>query len=479
MLDLWMMVVLCAWLFDIGLSAVLNAGRFDLGFYAGRMYGVLASTFVLLVLLREGAALYGRLARALESEQNERHHAEAKTRQLNEPTHSLEAEVLERTADLEVKNEELRTEIAERQHAESDVDEARQRLAGIIESAMDAIITIDEEQKIVLFNATAELIFGCSRNEAIGSSLSRFIPGRFRARHIEHVRLFGETGITSRRMTSPGALMGLRRSGEEFPIDASISHVMVHGRKYYTVIVRDVTERTRAEEALRQSREELREMASVSAAAREQEKSRIARELHDELAQSLSAMRMDVAWLKRRGNDAHEAARDGKLAAMEALLGRTLAATRRIAADLRPLMLDDLGLVPAAQWLVENFRDRYAVDCHLTVAPPHLEIADPQATAVFRIMQEALENVGRHARATRVAVSLEANDGCILLQVSDDGCGFELTNPRKANSFGLVGLRERAHLVDGQLTIESEPGLGTIIEVRIPLPSDAADAAVA
>ena len=468
-LDLWMMVVLCAWLLDIALSAVLNAGRFDLGFYAGRIYGLLASSFVLLVLLFESGALYMRVARALDGERRERRRAEEKTEELNKLTASLESEVEERTAELETMNVELQAEIVERESAESSAGEARQRLAGIIDSAMDAIITVDDHQRIVVFNTTAEALFGCPREEAVGAPLSRFIPERFRTAHARHIQLFGEGVIASRRMASQRIVTGLRSDGSEFPIDASISQLSLHGNKYYTVIVRDVTDRLRADEALQRSKEELYEMASVSATAREQEKSRIARELHDELAQSLTALRMDVAWLGQRGAAA-DAPSAAKLAAMETMLDRVVAATRRIASDLRPLMLDDLGLVPAAQWLVENFKERHGVACEIDVAPPDLELQDPQATAVFRIMQESLVNVARHAQASRVEITLARDDGEIRLRVADDGRGFDLSEARKENSFGLVGLRERAHLVDGQITIDSAPGRGTIVEVRIPLP---------
>jgi signal transduction histidine kinase len=142
---------------------------------------------------------------------------------------------------------------------------------------------------------------------------------------------------------------------------------------------------------------------------------------------------------------------------------------RRIAADLRPLMLDDLGLVPAAEWLVKNFRERYGVACDLVVEPADLQMDDPQATAVFRIMQEALANVARHAGASQVDISLRHDGGEITLQVRDDGRGFDPASARKPNSFGIVGLRERAHLVDGVIAIETAPGRGTVIDVRIPI----------
>ena len=155
---------------------------------------------------------------------------------------------------------------------------------------------------------------------------------------------------------------------------------------------------------------------------------------------------------------------------MDTMLERTIKATRRIAADLRPLMLDDLGLVPAAQWLVESFRERHGIECDITITPPDIELVDPQATAVYRIMQESLQNAARHAKASRVDVELVCVDGHVHLRVRDDGLGFDLANPRTPNSVGLVGLRERAHLVDGEIIIDTAPGQGTRIDVRIPLP---------
>jgi signal transduction histidine kinase len=177
-------------------------------------------------------------------------------------------------------------------------------------------------------------------------------------------------------------------------------------------------------------------------------------------------LRMDVAWLRKQAADGAVMAKHDS---MEEILARSVGAVRRIAADLRPLMLDDLGLVPAAEWLVKNFRERYGVACDLVVEPADLQMDDPQATAVFRIMQEALANVARHAGASQVDISLRHDGGEITLQVRDDGRGFDPASARKPNSFGIVGLRERAHLVDGVIAIETAPGRGTVIDVRIPI----------
>ncbi len=359
------------------------------------------------------------------------------------------------------------THRAEHQADQQALKNVEARVGGIVESAMDAIITVDEEQRIVLFNVAAEKVFGCPKDEAIGAPLNWFIPERFRDGHAAHMRAFGETGTSSRRMGTTRIVTGLRRNGEEFPIDASISQITEHGSRFYTVILRDVTERVLAEEALRRSKDELRDLSLASNTVREQEKSRIARELHDELAQALTALKMDVAWM-----DEHLPVREtdvgGKLKAMQQLLDHTVAATRRISADLRPLILDDLGLVPAAEWLVQNFTQRSGIACSLNVAPADLELEDPQATALFRILQESLTNVSRHANASRVEVHIDGTSDSITLSVRDNGGGFAPQDPRKPNSYGLLGLRERVYLLGGEVDIDSMPGKGTEITVHIP-----------
>jgi PAS domain S-box-containing protein len=359
-------------------------------------------------------------------------------------------------------------EHSERLRAQALLAQSEARLRGIVNSAMDAIITVDEGQHVVLFNAAAEAMFGCSREQTIGTPLVRFIPERFRSAHAEHVTRFGRTGTTSRRMAGARVVTGLRASGEEFPIDASISQLTEDGHKLYTVILRDVTSRARAEQSLRESKEELQLLASEAHQAREQEQSRIARELHDELGQSLTALKMLLASVREA-----LAPRDGavaeKLDKAEAVLDRTVAATRRIAADLRPLMLDDLGLIPAIEWLAEEFTQRNRIPCALAVDDPELAVSRVHATAIFRIVQEALTNVARHAKAGKVEVRIMQTASGLTIRIRDDGIGFATDAPRVSSSRGLLGMRERTYLLGGSLEVESAPGRGTAIEVRLPM----------
>lgn len=341
-------------------------------------------------------------------------------------------------------------------------------ISGVINSAMDAIIIMDPQQRVVIFNNAAENVFGWSRQDVLGQRLDVLLPARFHHVHHQHVQHFGETGTTSRRMSAKTALTGLRANGEEFPIEASISHFGEGEQKLYTVILRDVTLRVQAEEALRRSKEELRELAAGASQLHEQEQRRIARELHDELAQALTGLKMDVAWIKDNLPEP-STAMVAKLKSMEALLDSTVAATRRISSDLRPMMLDDLGLVPATEWLVHNFTERTGIPCELAIASAELDLSDSLATTVYRLLQESLTNISKHAKASRVEITLAQNEGAIALSVHDDGVGFSLQDPRKPNSYGLIGLRERVYLLRGKIHISSAPGKGTIIDINLPV----------
>ena len=351
-------------------------------------------------------------------------------------------------------------DITGRLQAEEEHARLAARLSGLLDSAMDAIITVDESQRIVLYNRAAEKIFGWPSDQLLGQTLERLMPRRFQDEHSRHVRRFGDTGVTSRRMGDGTVIYGLRANGEEFPMDASISQLQTVEGKLFTVILRDVTERVRAQQ-------ERSAFAAAANAIREEEKTRVARELHDELAQSLTALKMDTNWVRDNGAKDPQAA-TAKLTDMLAMLDSTIAATRRIAADLRPLLLDDLGLVPAIEWLAGNFTARHGVPCQVR-ASDELELKEPYATAVFRIVQESLANVGKHAAASRVEISIDQVGWAIQVAVQDNGRGFDATAPRKPGSLGLMGLNERADLVDGSVTIVSAPGQGTRIEVRVPL----------
>ncbi len=348
--------------------------------------------------------------------------------------------------------------------------ESQMRLQGIVDSAMDAIISVDAEQRITLFNRAAERIFGFELREVLGQPLDMLIPARFHRDHRHHVESFGRTGVSSRPMMAQRIVTALRKSGEEFPIDASISQNEIRGQHFYTVILRDVSLRERTRRELAQAREDLRELSVASRTAREQENSRISRELHDELGQNLTSLKMDLAWLEANtAKDNDKVART--LTAMRSVLDSTVAATRRISADLRPLMLDDLGLLAALEWLVEETSRRHGFLVRLDVDEASGSLAEPLASHIYRIVQEGLTNAGRHAAASQVTVSLRTIGREVLLDLTDDGRGLAPENLQKKGSFGLVGIRERVYILAGSVEFRGDAGHGTTIQVRLPIPA--------
>jgi len=348
------------------------------------------------------------------------------------------------------------------------VNEAR--LAGIIRSSMEAIISVDENQHVVLFNPMAETLFGLPADQALGRSLGDFMPDRFRAAHAMHVARFGVTGVSDRQMGRQRTLYALRQDGTEFPIEASISQATDDsGHKLYTVMLRDITARVGAEAALRRSREELQALSDSILAGREEEKRRVARELHDDLGQRMSALKMDLVMLEDDLRSEGGSARVlGQVVAMHAVIDETIAAVRRISADLRPALLDELGLAAALDWLAKDFSRRYAIRVSMH-APEEVEVTEQAATAVFRIVQEALNNVVHHAGAAQAWITLTQDDHQYVLRVRDDGCGWD-GRPRSGarRSFGLLGVRERARLLGGTVAFEHPPGRGFELVVTFP-----------
>jgi PAS domain S-box-containing protein len=353
-------------------------------------------------------------------------------------------------------------------HARQQVAEERSQLHGILQSAMDAIITIDEQQRIVLFNAAAERIFGCPAAQAVGGTLDRFIPERYRTGHRAHIGRFREQGMTTRRMGDETVLHGLRADGEEFPLEASISRVETGGRGLLTVILRDITERKRAQDVLEQTHRQLHELYAAMHDVREAERMRIARELHDELAQWLTALKMDVSWFAARLPSAEKPLVD-KAEKMKQLVDTMVGAVRRIASDLRPAMLDDLGLTPAVEHLVHEFSQRTGNLVSLDLDAGAGEFKDPLVTAIYRMVQEALTNVGRHAQASEVHVSVRVAGEHLKVAVRDNGKGIDAEALNKEKSYGLRGIRERARTLGGAASIRAGAQGGTLVEIEIPV----------
>ena len=225
----------------------------------------------------------------------------------------------------------------------------------------------------------------------------------------------------------------------------------------------------RATQELVESRLQLRALSSHLQSVREDERARIARELHDELGQMLSALKIDVSWLRHHWQRNEAAVVDNKLNYMKLLIGDTIAGVRRISSDLRPVMLDDLGLKAAVEWLAEEFGRRHpGIHCELSFALGEQEIADTQATAAFRIVQECLTNASRHAEASTIHIFVGVAQDHLAITVRDNGRGLP-AGPVGGGHYGLLGMRERAQALGGRLDLHSTPDAGVSVEAFIPL----------
>jgi len=261
---------------------------------------------------------------------------------------------------------------------------------------------------------------------------------------------------------------GQTRDGQVQITSLSAELIRVGGETCLLAVATDVTDRKRAEEELRRSHEELRALAARLQSAREDERAHIAREVHDELGQALTGLKLDLAWLKPRLRD--QAALLERVHAVVGRIDGTIDAVRRIATELRPSVLDHLGLVAAVEWQAQEFEKLTGVVVRLSLSSAGPAVDGTVATTVFRMLQETLTNVARHAAATSVEIVLEVRHEAITLRVADNGRGISATERTNPHSLGLVGLRERAIACAGELVIEGRPGEGTIVTVRIPLP---------
>lgn len=335
-----------------------------------------------------------------------------------------------------------------------------------VNSVMDAIVAIDASRNIVLFNPAAEHMFGHKASEIIGKPFDILIPERVRTRHLGHVERFAETEVGSRTMAPQLEISGRRADGQEFPIESTISKFLIGGQLQMTAVLRDVTQRRQAEIEVREVNSQLRSLSASLQLVREQERTRIARELHDELGQQLTGLKLSLLWLGTRLKEGRTAAPD-TVDEMRSLLDTAIASVRRISTELRPLILEDLGFGEAVSWQTLDFAKRSALEVTLNLPAAGLVQGDSLATALFRIVQESLTNVARHANATCVKIDLVTAADKLILSIADNGQGIQ--DAARQGSIGLVSMRERAISIGAQFNIKSAPGAGTVVEVTLAL----------
>ena len=350
---------------------------------------------------------------------------------------------------------------------------ARSHSRDIIQNASEAIISTDETQTIVLANPSAAAMFATGVEEMQGSPLSRFIHPLPTASSDFSPAYFGDAAGRAGRRATDYAVTGIRASGETFPLEGSVS-TMVEGEKTInTIILRDVTERQQVQEKLSRSHAQLRQLSAALQTVREEERAYIARELHDDLGQLLASLRMDLNLLQKEPASSRAGTR--LMRGMEENLLTAITSLRRIATNLRPRALDEGGLYFALQGLRDEFVERHGVSCALFADEAELRLDDGASTAIFRIVQEALTNIARHAQATSVTMYLYRIDGQLLISIRDDGRGICAADMEKAQSLGLIGMRERVWGMQGEISVSGDEPPGTRIDIVLPLPPQTSD----
>jgi PAS domain S-box-containing protein len=375
---------------------------------------------------------------------------------------NLEDVVAERTRELSGVNQALVSEITERMQAEQAFQLSEGRLAGILDIAEDAIIVIEQDRSITLFNQGAAKLFGYDPDEVFGTSIDLLLPERFRTNHASHIDVFARDPESARRMALRREVFGLKKDGREFPAEASISKLTVGERTTFTVIVRDITDRLRTER-------QLQSLTAQLMTAQEEERRRIARELHDDINQRLALLAIEMGNML-----AHPAIVTGQARETMQTLAQRVAAisndVRRMAYQFHPSILDDLGLTAA----IKQMADEWSAKTGIKMVVVQEEIADSLphdiTSCLYRVAQESLANIIKHAHASRVELELTCDGQEVTLSIYDTGVGFDLREIQARHpGLGLVGMRERVRSVRGQLDIQSAPGRGTHITVQITL----------
>ncbi|ABR91523.1 sensory box histidine kinase [Janthinobacterium sp. Marseille] len=354
-------------------------------------------------------------------------------------------------------------DITAQRQAEDSLRKSEQEFRTLAENSPDGVIRYDRDCKRIYVNPAHLRNMGVEYDDAVNVTLDSYwgadmTVDEYRA-ILRSVMTTGQPAEVSGRWTRPdgGIVFFAVHAVAEFDSKGEAESVLA--------ISRNITSIIEAENQLRQSQKLLRQLADRSETSIEDERKHIARELHDDLAQHLSALRMNVSVMKLEFGHLSSAF-SGQAETMIERLDATIKIARNVITALRPTALD-MGIVQALEWLVKDFSTHKEISCRLHIHDENLILSDRSATAIFRIAQESLRNISRHAEACNVDVNLSHKDGMCLLAIRDDGRGFNTTNV-PFNSFGLMGIKERVLILGGKVEIESEEGQGTTIRVNIP-----------
>ncbi|MFN8239969.1 MAG: PAS domain-containing sensor histidine kinase [Bacteroidales bacterium] len=329
-------------------------------------------------------------------------------------------------------------------------------------NSIDAIIISSPEGEILTANPAASRLFGMSIDELTSSGCSALIDESDTRKH----NVFP---LVSDGVSRSGELRMKRKDGCIFPCwitSSPFTGDRNHSLK--TIIIRDVTAQVTTEERLKQSANELREMAKHMEVVKENERTAISMNLHDDLGQNLTALKMDLHWLKSRFGEQPEHI-EKKLQSMSKLIDESVTTVRRISSELRPTILYDFGLADALKWHLGEFTKTTSIEHELDFDQGIAELNDSLSIVIFRIAQEALTNVARHSGASEVTVKVSSSPGSVTVMISDNGKGIGVEEIRNHKSLGLLGIKERARAFGGEVSISGSPGAGTVVLAKLPL----------
>jgi PAS domain S-box-containing protein len=345
------------------------------------------------------------------------------------------------------------------------------RYQELFDFAPDAYLVTDTAAIIQEVNNAAAALFIVPKHRLRGKPLILFVDPEERRTFHDRLR-----HLSQRRSAHTWEIRLQPRHGD--PLCAAITTAVVcdaHGQPVaLRWLLRDITEQKaaqekalQAEQALQRSREELRALATHLQNQQEEERCRLAREIHDELGQALTVLKIDAAWLRKHWRTRNTRSQQ-RLHDLSALLDGLVSSVRRIGTELHPSILDDLGLTAAIDWQLQEMHKRTGLSYELTLAEEEVTLEPAHATAIFRIFQEALTNVVRHPSARKVAVRLVQEPNALVLEVADDGKGITPEQRAARRPLGILSMRERAHLLGGEVTIEGKPGEGCIVTLHMP-----------
>jgi PAS domain S-box-containing protein len=347
-------------------------------------------------------------------------------------------------------------------------EKIRTWLSAILTSSMDGVVVIDAERHILLVNRETERMFGHQAGQLTGRSLDILIPPRLHKENRLQIGSLAATRIDDRRLRLRLDLIGVRSTGKEFLIDASVSRIAVSGSIYFAIVLRQLLSTPEPATALPEGNGRTRKLAVSSQQKNEVEKKKFSKELYDELGQRLSILKLDLDWLEGKLSSGDQVISE-RIMQMQRMLGSAIERTRNIASTLRPPLLDDFGLFAAIEWMAANFQKKTGIRCDVEIQGQHIHCGEPADSAIFRVAQESLMNIERHARASQVHIRLRYDGKSLDLLVQDDGIGLEIGDEDKPGCYGLLAMQERVCILGGTITrTNTKPG-GLAIHASIPV----------